>query len=386
MRSCRTSHRHRSADTCVRQHRDGPKNEPTQLTVEKGPIMRIARIVAVAAAAAALLTGCSGTTMWDTAGEDAAEPGVGVFSDEGEAGAAGGMAAEDAARAPGDPLPAPGVAGDTRYQVREASLGIKVDSITDAAARVRQIASEAGGSVTNEQFGDVLYGPTDSTIERYGTMTISVPSERLDGTLDQLSELGEVRTRSSNAYDVEDEYVDVEARIATLEASIARMRALMERTEDVEQIVSLETSLSARQADLDSLRARLTSLQNRIAMSPVSITLTTTDELGQPDDGIIGALKDAWDAFTRSAALLITTVGALLPWLLVGGLAAWVLLSLVRRVRGRRQHRSAAAPQTAGATAPHSAPAARQTAPDSETTETTGTPGTTETTEDTKAP
>ena len=309
--------------------------------------MRITRIVAVTAAVAALLTGCSGSTMSDTADMGSAEPGVGVFSDEGGDGAAGGISAEEAARAPGDQLPAPGVAGDARYQVREASLGIKVESITDAAASVRQIAADAGGSVTNEQFGDVLYGPADSTIERYGTMTISVPSERLDATLDLLSGLGEVRTRSSNAYDVEDEYVDVEARIATLEASIGRMRALMERTEDVEQIVSLETSLSARQADLDSLRARLTSLQNRIAMSPVSITLTTTDELGQPDDGIIGALKDAWDAFTRSAALLITTVGALLPWLLVGGLAAWALLVAVRRVRNRRQHRFAAAPATA---------------------------------------
>lgn len=302
--------------------------------------MRIARIVAVTAAAAALLTGCSSSTMTDSGG-DSAEPGVPVFSGEAE----GGVAAEEAARS-SDPLPAPGVAGDTQYQVREASLGIKVDSIGDAAARVRQIASDAGGSVTSEQFGDVLYGPADSTIERYGTMTISVPSEELDATLDQLSALGEVRTRSSNAYDVEDEYVDVEARIATLEASIARMRDLMEQTEDVEQIVSLETSLSQRQADLDSLQARLNSLQNRIAMSPVFITLTTTDDLGEPDDGIVGALKDAWHAFTRSAALLITTVGALLPWLLVGGFAAWLLVGLVRRVRNRRQHSSTAAAAT----------------------------------------
>ncbi|MGA8047543.1 MAG: DUF4349 domain-containing protein [Dermatophilaceae bacterium] len=306
--------------------------------------MSMARIVAVTAAVAALLTGCSASTMSDSGG-DSAEPGVAVFSGESDD---GGVAAEDSARTAVDPISPPGVAGDPQYQVREASLGIKVDSISDAAARVRQIASDAGGSVTSEQFGDVLYGPADSAIDRYGTMTISVPSEQLDAALDQLSGLGEVRTRSSNAYDVEDEYVDVEARIATLEASIARMRDLMEQTEDVEQIVSLETSLSARQADLDSLQARLNSLQSRIAMSPVFITLTTTDDLGEPDDGIIGALKDAWDAFTRSAALLITTVGALLPWLLLGGLAAWLLVVLVRRIR--RRQRPGAVP-TAGPSA-----------------------------------
>ena len=152
-----------------------------------------------------------------------------------------------------------------------------------------------------------------------------------------------------------------------LEASIARMRDLMEQTEDVEQIVALETSLSERQADLDSLQARLNSLQNRIAMSPVFITLTTTDDLGEPDDGILGALKDAWAAFTRSAALLITTVGALLPWLLVGGLAAWLLVVVARRVRARRR-RNATAPAAVEPAAPVVAePAASVAALDTET-------------------
>ena len=81
----------------------------------------------VTAAAAALLTGCS--TMSDTGG-DSAEPGVAVYSGDSDG---GGVASEDAARAQGDPLPSPRVAGDTQYQVREASLGIKVESIGDAS-------------------------------------------------------------------------------------------------------------------------------------------------------------------------------------------------------------------------------------------------------------
>jgi hypothetical protein len=329
--------------------------------------MRITRFVAVVAAAAALLAGCSGTSLSDLGGGDSSEPGMAVDSGEGRPWTGGDTVTGDAAGAATEPLPSPAVSGESQYQVREASLGIKVDSSTDAAADVRRIASEARGSVTSEQFGDILYGPAESTIDRYGTMTISVPSERLDETLERLTALGEVRTRSTNAYDVEDEYVDVEARIATLEASIERMRALMAQTEDVEQIVSLETSLSARQADLDSLQARLNSLQNRIAMSPVFITLTTTDDLGEPEDGIIGALKDAWAAFTRSTALLITTVGALLPWLLVGGLAAWLLVIGARRAQARRRERSEATTgEPAGAAAE---PAAPPTGSDTEPTE-----------------
>ena len=307
--------------------------------------MRLKQLIAIGVASAALLTGCSVGGSADSAGPEAGGLSEGL--------AVAGDASEEAARAASDgdaSAPEP-VSGE--YLVREASLGIKVETISDAAARIREIARAAGGSVTNEQFGDGFYGPGGTDITRYGTMTISVPSERLDATIEQLTALGEVRTRTSNAYDVQDEYVDVEARIATLEASIARMRALMDRTEDIEQIVDLETALSARQADLDSLQARLNSLDQRIQTSPVTIMLTTTDDLGEPDDGIVGALKEAWDAFTTSAALLITTVGALLPWLLVGGVALWALVTVVRRLERRRRQRAAAQPQgtAAGAAA-----------------------------------
>lgn len=327
--------------------------------------MRLTQLIAIGVASAALLTGCSGAGS-----SDSAEPGI-AYSEEVESrgGIGPDMAAEDAARAMDGDMSVQDVVSGSDYLVREASLGIKVDSIADAAMRVREVAIGAGGSVTSEQFGDSLYGPTGTDIDRYGTMTISVPSDELDATVTRLTELGEVRTRSSNAYDVQDEYVDVEARVATLEASIDRMRALMDRTEDIEQIVALETALSARQADLDSLQARLNSLDQRIAMSPITLMLTTTDDLGEPDGGIIAALKDAWNAFTTSAAVLITTIGALLPWLVVGALGLWVLIALVRRFERRRQAKAAAQERPAPAGPPAqpvettSASAAEPTAP-----------------------
>lgn len=320
--------------------------------------MRRIQLLALPLAVAALLTGCAGASdSGDTAAQEAALSAPG--------GAEAGMAVSDAdpamrpdlAGPPGGDGTTTNVAAAQAYLVREASLGIKVDSITDAAARVRAIAVDAGGSVTNEQFGDGFYGPEGTGINRYGSVTISVPSEALDATLTELTSLGEVRTRTSNAYSVQDEYIDVEARIATLDASITRMRALMDQTEDIKQIVELETALSARQADLDSLQARLNALTSQIAMSPITVMLTTTDDLGQPEGGIGGALRDAWDAFTASAAVLITSVGAVLPWLLVGAIVAAGALRGVRVVRRRRSRSSAASQASGPAPAPDRTPA-----------------------------
>lgn len=302
------------------------------------------KLLATTVTALFLLVGCG------------AEGLTGAGSDADMGGAEIGMRADAPAaldESAAQSAPAASDVGADEYLVREAGLGLKVDDIMETATKVRQIAIAAGGSVTNESFGDGHYGPA-STIDRYGMMTISVPSEALDETMNELTQLGELRTRSSNAYSVEDEYVDVEARIATLRASIDRMRALMAQTDDIEQIVSLETALSSRQADLDSLQARLNSLRSRIDMSPITIQLTTTDDLGEPDTGFIAALANAWDAFTTSARVLVTTIGALLPWILVGGLGIWFIVWIARRLGRRSDARPAQPVATPTSTPPTS--------------------------------
>lgn len=296
-------------------------------------------LLAAVAVMTLLLAGCS--TGQDTSDEGAAPvAGGGAPADYGAD-----KAEQDAASIADQQAPSD-LTGSQEYRVREAAIGLKVDDIAQAAAQVRRIAAEADGSVVNESFGDDYYGPARTTIDRYGSITIAVPSERLDATMEALSQLGEVRTRSSNSQDVEAEFVDVEARIATLEASIERMRDLMTQTNDIDQIVKLETALSSRQADLDALQARLNSLSARIAMSPVTVMLTTTDDLGEPNGGFIGALEDAWEAMKTSAGILVTAAGALLPWVIVGGLGVWALVWAIRRNERRRQAKATAASRT----------------------------------------
>lgn len=299
-----------------------------------------------------LLTGCAAGGASDSsapaADYDMGSDSVAVDKSAEEA-AAGGAAASDSSEGQSD-------VGPQEYLVREAQLGLKVDDIMDAARQVREIASAAGGSVTHESFGDGYYGRS-AGINEYGSLTISVQSESLDETLSKLAEVGEVQSRSSQASSVQDEYIDVEARIATLTASIDRMRDLIEQTDDIDQIVRLESALSARQADLDSLQARLNALKSSISMSPIDVQLTTTGDLAASSTGITGAFSDAWDAFVSSAGLLVRTVGALLPWVVVGGLGLWLLIWLINRI-GRRS------PKTPGpAPAPGPGPANPQPQP-----------------------
>lgn len=313
--------------------------------------MKISKLLVAGAAATLLLTGCSASEMsaGDSAGSapmvDMADAADMDWSAETRAEMGDGAAAEGPAPAQ-DELPS-----DTDYLVRWASMDLKVEDVTEAATQVRAIASNAGGMVTSEHFDERVHGSM-APPRNHGMIRISVPSDRLDAVLDELAEVGEARSRSSESMDVKDEYIDVEARITTLTASIERMRDLMTQTTDIKQIIELETALSARQADLDSLQARLNDLQGRIAMSPVDVSMSTGDDPFYEEPGILGAFKKAWNDFKASATVLVRATGALLPWLLVGGLAAWALLWGYRRTRARRTAASAPAADETSEPAP----------------------------------
>jgi len=239
---------------------------------------------------------------------------------------------------------------------RTAWLGIKVDDVAVAGARVRAIAEAAGGQILSESIvtapdptgslGSVTEGggmPKEDIVPPVGMnearITLGVPADRLDQVLADLSSarVGTVSYRSSQAENVTEAYVDTQARIQPAKESIARVRALMVKATTLDQIVLLEGELARRQADLDSLQQRLAELERRTSTSTVSVTLWT-DSTASPEpeeNGFVQSLRKAWGAFLDSIMVVVTGLAVLLPWLLLALVVAWFVRRWLRhRSRG----------------------------------------------------
>lgn len=233
-------------------------------------------------------------------------------------------------------------AADPTKLVRSAWLGIEVPNLTGGAAQVRAIAGAAGGRVTSENvvtspspdgggraLGDSPAGYVEVDQAR---LVLSIPTDKLDGVLTELSRLGTVSYRSSQTQDVTDTYVDTAARIKTMQAGVERVRALLARATALDQIVSVEAELTRRQAELEALQARLAALDKKVAESDVTVTLWTSGTT-PPDDGndFLAALRGAWEAFLTSLTVIVTGVAAMLPWLVL----VMLVVLVVRRFRRR---------------------------------------------------
>jgi uncharacterized protein DUF4349 len=228
-----------------------------------------------------------------------------------------------------------GFSGTLQVKVaRNASAAITVTDVEIAASRLRAIAAAAGGVVTTENL--VTRVDAKGITTPTSTMVISVPADTLDSTLEQLKTLGTITSRVISSEDVTMQVADVGSRVKSLEGSIARLNELSKKAGTIAQLTELESELSNRIEERDSMVAQQKSLAGRVAQSPVTVTLQTTPPaVVEPETpGFLSGLTAGWNALVSSSRVLLTVVGAVLPFLVLLAVVG-VPVVLWRRRAGR---------------------------------------------------
>lgn len=284
-------------------------------------------------AAGLLLAGCTGAS--DSESASSAEGGASTEQGPALAAPDSGAATEDTGDTTAGTGAAPvlgSVDPASAEVIRTASLAVEVEQVRMAADRAAQLVREAGGGVVSEQ-ADAA-GDAAAVEGGRSELVLRVPPERFDAVLTQLADLGQERSRSVGVEDVTDQVVDLESRLATQRASVERVRALLDQAVNLGEVVQIEGELTQRTADLESLQARLESLRAQVDRSTITLSLYT--EQGAPPvaaGGFLDGLRSGWDALLGSARVLAVVSGALLPFVPVLLIAAFVTARV--RSRGR---------------------------------------------------
>ncbi|WP_324167428.1 DUF4349 domain-containing protein [Amycolatopsis sp.] len=213
------------------------------------------------------------------------------------------------------------LAPQSRQLARTAQLTLTAANVTAAADQARQIASTAGG-----------YSGSEHTDRTLASLTVMVPSDRLDNVITRLSALGHVTNTQQTAQDVTDQVVDVNARLANARESVDRIRTLLGRATSIADITSIESQLTTRESDLESLEARQDALSAQVAMSPLALTITPTPAAApDPESGFLVGLASGWHAFQAFGKTLLNFLGAILPFVAILGIPFTALLYAYRR-------------------------------------------------------
>jgi hypothetical protein len=307
-----------------------------------------AAVAGVFLTAAVLLSGCGANNNTSTASDGAA-----VAPEQ-----AGGAGKSGAAQPGADSkagtegkAPAAGAAQPTitRAIIKTGSLSLEAENVDDVRQKAIGVVTSLRGQVASEDTG----GNNEGRITN-ANLVLKVPTASYETAIDRLSKLGTRTAIHQESDDVTEQVVDVDSRIESQRASLDRMRILLTKATTIGEIVSVETELTRREADLEALLAKQKNLSLQTELATLSLTVAEKGKAPEPvkkdDRGFLAGLRGGWDAFTDTFSALATAVGAMLPFLIALALIGYPIWRY--RGRFRRPATPATATATAGSTPP----------------------------------
>ncbi|ELZ98816.1 hypothetical protein C440_00630 [Haloferax mucosum ATCC BAA-1512] len=216
------------------------------------------RLKLLSVAALVLLAGCTGGA--GSAGSpDSGTGQVSLTTD-----APDGVEAESAE---GDNLPQV----QQRAIIKNGQLDLTVDEFNSSRDAVEATAESYGGYVSDSSERVNRRG---GGTYRSGQLVVRIPSDNFSAFVNDAKRLGEVERVETSSEDVTDQLVDLEARLSNLRAQRDRLRDLYESANTTEDVLAVERRLTDVQTEIERLEAQKQSLEDRVALSTVRISLS----------------------------------------------------------------------------------------------------------------
>lgn len=166
----------------------------------------------------------------------------------------------------GGAVPAQQSAADFGRQIIfTADITVEVDDVAAAGREATTIIEGVGGFVFGQQ--------TQGGSEPRSVLVFKVLPDDFDRAVEALGSVGELRSQTISADDVTERVVDLETRIEVAELGVERLRQTLTETQSLEDYAELERLLLERESELEVMRGQLRTLQDRIDLATITLTL-----------------------------------------------------------------------------------------------------------------
>ena len=145
-----------------------------------------------------------------------------------------------------------------RMILYSATIEIIVTEPDSIARKIGKIAQKFGGYLSN--------GSNDFN-------QIRVKSDQLDNALDELEQLGKLKSRQIFTEDVTELYMDLNIRLENAQKTRNRYLALLEKADQVEEILKIEKELERLNETIDLLKGKINRLENLEAYATINVRL-----------------------------------------------------------------------------------------------------------------
>jgi hypothetical protein len=234
-----------------------------------------------------------------------------------------------------------------RVVIKNADLSLIVVDPAAALETISRMAEEKGGFVVNSN----IYKITSTTGKELpaGYITIRVPAEILEDTMDEIKALVEdadtdILSESVSGQDVTSEVTDLESRLRNLESAESQLLDIMDNATNTEDVMSVFTELTSIREDIEIIQGQLQYYQESAKLSAISINLQAKEAVApitiggwRPSLTLQRAAQALIDGLKFVANALIWIVICIAPIALVIGLPIYFIIKSAKKRRMKKK-------------------------------------------------
>ena len=223
-----------------------------------------------------------------------------------------------------------------RKIIYSADLSIVVEEFDLVESSVTGLVKKFGGFIADANID------TQNRKSRRGEWKVRIPISKFEPFLSETGSLGVVVSRSQQAQDVTDEYVDVKARISNKKKLEARILELLERPDDkIQHVIEVEKELGRVREEIERMEGRMRYLNDKIELTTVKLSIREEKEYrpaAQPS--FSGRIAKAWNSsMTRTQRFFEDTavwlVGNALPIVFCSSIGVAAFVVVRRKLKSR---------------------------------------------------
>lgn len=216
----------------------------------------------------------------------------------------------------------------TAYMDLEVSRGKFEKALFD----ITRLAENNGGFVSHTQ----SYSDKDGNLTG-GSIVIRIPQNSYNSVIEQIKNMGTVKSISISGQDVTQEYVDLESRLKNLTAQEKILLDLMAQSKEVIDSVEVQRELSIVQEQIEVMKGRMNYLDNMVSFSTIEINLFEPEPITATTGwGLLDAIKRGLRGAVTVFNIIVTLIVAVSPIVAILAIIA-VIVWLIIRARQRRK-------------------------------------------------
>lgn len=238
---------------------------------------------------------------------------------------------------------------DQRIVIMNASISVIVKDPAIAMDSITKMANEMGGFIVNSNLYKTY---TEDGVEvPEATITVRVPSEKLNIAMDQIKGLVEdsqkdIRSENIQGSDVTREYTDLQSRLKNLENTETRLLEIMDSAVKTQDVLAVHNELTQVGEQIEVIKGQIKYYDEASALSAIDVNIVAQESIepltvgGWEPKGIaqdaLQSLVDALKSIATAAIWIVLFVIPVLiiiaiPFVAIFFIIRWIIRSIKRK-------------------------------------------------------